>query len=100
MHPRGRGRLLTATLHAPLPPVPLPRAGCLRGGAADIKAHAWFAGVDWDAVYQCRPRAPFVPRVKHPRDTGNFDAYPDSDGDTAKRLSLREGDLFAEFDGY
>ena len=35
-------------------------AGCLRGGAEDIKEHAWFKGMNWDDVYQCKVRKDFA----------------------------------------
>jgi serine/threonine protein kinase len=74
------------------------RLGCLRNGAEDVKAHKWFARVDWDAVYGCSIRPPFAPRVKGESDTSNFDDYPDSDEDSARPLNSRERALFAEFD--
>lgn len=79
---------------------PLHSAGCLRNGAGDVKSHPFFAGVNWDDVYSCRVPAPFVPRIRGARDTSNFDSYPDSDEDTAKRLTGKDAELFTEFEGY
>ena len=92
---------LTRVPVCPAPPRH-PSAGCLRGGASDIKAHPWFAKVVWDDVFHCRVPAPFVPRVRSAKDTSNFDSYPDSDEETpsAKRLAPKEEALFDEFDGY
>lgn len=79
-----------------------------------MKDHPWFAGVDWDAVYACRVRAPYRPPVRGPRDTSNFDDYPESDTetaggsaatassgeDTARRLTGKEAEAFHEFDTF
>lgn len=77
-----------------------PPAGCLRGGATDIKTHAWFSGVVWDDVFACRVSAPFVPRVRGAKDTSNFDSYPDSDEEGAKRLPPKDAALFSDFDSF
>ena len=42
---------------------PLQRLGMQKGGAADVKAHPWFAKFDWDAFAAKRMKAPYVPRV-------------------------------------
>lgn len=55
-------RLLTADLSR--------RLGCVAGGAADVKAHAWFRGVDWSAVAARRGDAPIVPRKAKHKDDG------------------------------
>lgn len=33
------------------------------GGLADIKAHPWFKGIDWDAIYNKQVVPPFEPDV-------------------------------------
>lgn len=43
-----------------------------RRDATAIKAHAFFAGVDWRALAERRVLAPFRPVVRHSLDTGNF----------------------------
>ncbi len=74
------------------------RLGCLRGGAADVRMHPWFTRLSWEAVLACHIPAPFIPKVRDASDTSNFDAYPDSDGDTAERLLPADADLFLYFD--
>ena len=33
-------------------------------GAEDIKAHPWFAGVDWDGILNKRVKPPYIPKLK------------------------------------
>ncbi|XP_073950078.1 protein kinase C-like isoform X2 [Choristoneura fumiferana] len=51
---------------------PVRRLG-VAGGAAGIRAHAFFRDVDWDALQQRRLRPPFRPK-KSKREAVNFDA--------------------------
>eukprot|EP00884_Botryococcus_braunii_P004083 jgi/Botrbrau1/13676/Bobra.0378s0008.1 len=51
---------------------PAQRLGALKGGAADIKAHPWFIGFDWENFSKRSMRAPYVPKVTSPDDTSNF----------------------------
>jgi CRP-like cAMP-binding protein len=55
------------------------RMGTLKGGIDDITGHAWFAGArfDWQGLVAKRLRAPYVPKIKNPLDTSNFDRYPE-----------------------
>ncbi|KAG0374734.1 cAMP-dependent protein kinase catalytic subunit [Mortierella sp. AD032] len=62
-------RLLTADLTK--------RYGNLRGGATDIKNHAWFEGVNWDMVYSRQIEAPYRPTIMGEGDASNFDDYPE-----------------------
>ena len=43
------------------------------GSMAELKAHDWFSGVNWEEAYQKRMEPPFKPRVKASSDTSNFD---------------------------
>lgn len=43
------------------------------GGFDSIKNHPWFAGLDWQAVYDRRYASPYVPRMRTAEDTTNFD---------------------------
>lgn len=51
------------------------RFGNLKNGVYDIKAHKWFEGLDWIAVFERKMDAPFVPKSKGVADTSNFDDY-------------------------
>jgi protein kinase A len=55
------------------------RLGNISGGAAKVKAHPFFRGVDWDAVYHRRDKGPIVPPVRFPGDAQCFDIYPEED---------------------
>jgi protein kinase A len=54
------------------------RFGCLKAGAADVKNHKWYTGMDWAALVDKELVAPVIPSVSDDTDTSNFDAYPDS----------------------
>ncbi|KAJ2619366.1 cAMP-dependent protein kinase catalytic subunit, partial [Coemansia sp. RSA 1694] len=53
------------------------RLGNLQGDGEDVKAHAWFAVIDWQVLVQRRIPPPIVPPHRHPGDTCNFDKYPE-----------------------
>ncbi|CAL8467781.1 g7319 [Coccomyxa elongata] len=56
---------------------PNQRLGALKAGAADVKAHPWFANFDWAAFSKRQMKAPYVPQVTHPEDTRNFSGGPE-----------------------
>jgi len=43
------------------------------GGFDSIKNHAWFRGLDWQAVYDRRYASPYIPNMRSEDDTRNFD---------------------------
>lgn len=53
---------------------PAARLGSGPGDADDLKAHAWFRGVDWTALHERRVEPPFVPPLRHALDVQNFAA--------------------------
>jgi protein kinase A len=55
------------------------RLGNISGGAARVKAHAFFRGVDWDALRRRQHQGPIVPNVRYPGDAQCFDIYPEED---------------------
>jgi len=55
------------------------RLGSSKRGANDIKAHAWFAGMNWDEMKGSDTDAPIKPLVMDEGDTSNFDSYPDDE---------------------
>ncbi|GJN67542.1 protein kinase DC2 [Purpureocillium lilacinum] len=72
------------------------RLGNISGGAARVKAHPWFADVDWDAVIARRGQGPIVPPVRYPGDAQCFDTYPEDDG----RRAQYTDDMARKYDHY
>ena len=48
------------------------RLGCLKGGTADVKAHAWFNGLDWDSISNKLSPGPILPKQCAPGDSSNY----------------------------
>jgi len=71
------------------------RLGCMRGGAADVKQHPWFAGLDWDALYHKRMTGPLCPSVAASGDTSNY--HDDGGGARSPRPFTGDQDLFKDF---
>ena len=59
---------------------PAGRLGAGKAGAAAVKAHPWFARLDWGALEARTLPAPHVPAVASPDDTSYF-AAEDEGGD-------------------
>lgn len=57
------------------------RYGNMKRGVLDIKKHAWFRAIDWEAVAFQTASTNYVPGVKFQGDTSNFFKYPESDGE-------------------
>merc|ERR1712146_48035 len=53
---------------------PSKRLPAKKGGAANIKTHAWYNGFDWDTMFACGLTPPYVPTVKGKLDKSNFNA--------------------------
>lgn len=51
------------------------RYGNLKDGVLDFKNHKWFKETDWDNLLNGRIEPPFIPKVKSPSDTDNFDTF-------------------------
>ena len=74
------------------------RLGCVRGGAAVVKAHPWFAGIDWNALLYKRHFGPIHPKVINPQDTSNFFAQtPDEQTNFESPLFNGDQELFKDF---
>lgn len=52
---------------------PSQRLGAGPNDFADIRAHAFFARLDWDALYRKEVDPPYKPNVRSETDTSNFD---------------------------
>lgn len=53
------------------------RFGNLKDGVNDIKNHAFFKQINWNAMYFQRVEAPYVPEVANDADHSQFDEYSD-----------------------
>jgi hypothetical protein len=71
------------------------RLGNISGGAAKVKAHPFFAGIDWAAVYQKRHHGPIIPPIKYSWDTQCFEDYPEEDTDTEEEYT---NEMVTEYD--
>jgi protein kinase A len=60
---------------------PAARLGSGKDGVAAVKAHPWFASLDWGALAARTLPAPHVPAVASPDDTSNFAAEENGDGE-------------------
>jgi len=77
---------------------PTKRLGVLANGAQDIKMHPWYRDVRWDLLLDLRIKAPYKPRVTHPGDSSNFEAYPDEIPEPSSAVdSAAFRGLFPEF---
>lgn len=73
------------------------RIGCLKGGIKDIKTHAWFGNLDWDAVLRKKETPPIRPKVLGPDDASNFDDYSKMEAPKDDFiLSAEEQELFKD----
>src|SRR5690606_33840622 len=73
------------------------RLGNMAEGAAGVKAHPWFTGVDWTALYNREIQSPYRPNVKGPGDAANFDKYPEEKIQGLPPTEDVHRDLFAGF---
>ncbi|KAJ3223914.1 hypothetical protein HDU81_008835 [Chytriomyces hyalinus] len=92
MHPLAKDlirRLLTPDLSR--------RYGNLRDGALDIKMHPWFQGVDWDAMWELRMDAPYIPDVEGDGDTSHFDEYEEDYAPYGRNVPDPYADTFKDF---
>ncbi|PHH60212.1 hypothetical protein CDD81_1954 [Ophiocordyceps australis] len=56
------------------------RLGNVSGGAARVKAHPFFRGLDWNDLLSRRRPGPIIPPIRYPGDAQCFDTYPEDDG--------------------
>ena len=66
----------------------------------EIKNHPWFEKLNWDAIYNKKIKAPFIPKLSSDIDTANFDVEftscsVDSKGD--KHSYDEASDKFKDF---
>lgn len=50
-------------------------------GIAEIKSHAFFAGINWQKLHEATP--PYRPNLEHELDTQNFEQYEDDEANSS-----------------
>ncbi|KAK4211720.1 kinase-like domain-containing protein [Rhypophila decipiens] len=76
------------------------RLGNISGGAARVKAHPFFKGVNWEAVANKQYRGPIIPPVRYPGDAQCFDVYPEEDAvkdEYTSEMEQKYDDYFKDF---
>ncbi|KAK4192560.1 kinase-like domain-containing protein [Podospora australis] len=76
------------------------RLGNISGGAARVKAHPFFAGVDWDAILNRTHSGPIIPPIRYYGDAQCFDIYPEEDvsrEEYTDEMAQRYDDYFKDF---
>ena len=53
------------------------RIGNLKNGAADVKQHKWFRGVDWNDLYNKLIPSPIPVKISSPGDSRYYEKYPE-----------------------
>ncbi|KAK9817313.1 hypothetical protein WJX72_012521 [[Myrmecia] bisecta] len=76
---------------------PTQRLGAMKGGAADVKAHPWFAGFDWKAFEAKKMPAPYVPKVSNPEDTRNFMKPTEDPSESSGHTRYKSTGVFEDF---
>jgi len=76
------------------------RLGCLANADSDVREHAFFQGIDREKLLSKKIKAPWVPSLRDPLDSSNFDSYKEVENakETKRaKLSSKKQELFAGF---
>jgi protein kinase A len=55
--------------------IPTQRIGQLKNGQQDIFQHPWFAEISFEKLRAKEIEAPWIPKIKDPLDSSNFDSW-------------------------
>ncbi len=72
-------------------------------GSAEVKSHPWLRNFNWEALYEKRLKAPFIPPSEDNFDESNInEKWKDLDDPDFKEhaASLRKNEVQAQFNGY
>ena len=72
------------------------RLGSAKGGAEDVKRHAFYKKLSWQSLLAKKIEAPFKPKISSMLDTSNFEEFDDPDKNVPLNTKLPKG-LFDEF---
>lgn len=79
---------------------PSQRLGNLAGREDDVLEHPWFKSIDFDNLRQQEIVAPFVPVIKDPLDSSNFEDWSHLEDKTKAsypRLTREQARIFEKF---
>jgi protein kinase A len=80
--------------------VPSQRLGQLKNGQKDIYGHPWFAGISFESYRAKEIPAPWIPKIKDPLDSSNFDSWKHMKDKTKQKwppLDEEKQAIFVEF---
>ncbi|GAO51076.1 hypothetical protein G7K_5188-t1 [Saitoella complicata NRRL Y-17804] len=69
------------------------RLGTLSHGSLDVRRHAFFSALDWDALEHCQVRPPIVPVVRGEGDRSNFEVYEEVGGERERLMGEIRGEV-------
>ena len=73
------------------------RLGNLKGGADDVKRHAWFKKIAWPSLLMKKIEAPYKPKISSAMDASNFEHYDDPDKGMANGRNTFPRGTYNEF---
>ena len=79
---------------------PSRRMGSLARGAKDIFKSKWLSDIDFDTLRRKDVKAPWIPEIKDPLDTRNFENWDHLDDKTKNKdppITRKEDNIFAVF---
>lgn len=80
--------------------VPSQRLGMLKNGQKDIFEHPWFADISFEDYRAREVKAPWIPKIKDPLDSSNFDSWKHMKDKTKQKqapLDVQKDAIFAGF---
>ena len=100
-HPimHGKDQAIDIVRHL-LSKVPSQRLGMLKNGQKDIFEHPWFADISFEKYRIREVKAPWIPKIKDPLDSSNFDSWKHMKDKTKQKqppLDAQKDAIFAGF---
>ena len=73
------------------------RLGNLKGGADDVKRHAFFKKISWPSLMLKKIEAPYKPTISSALDASNFETFDDPEKGLANQRNTFPRETFKEF---